>query len=284
MNPKAASSSSLYQSTLGKTLALFSAAALLSVSLTSCASSSSANDNSSGTSGNVTAICAASIIGGAGIGGVAGRAVGDMAGSKTAGTIIGATVGGGGGILICRRAWRQAQELEQKLKEAEEQKAVIAALEEDRARLLEEVNSRTTNVSVEEEPLPPPPVADYNMEVVEKRAVRFDLNSSLLFQTGSSKLQPEALGRLSALASSLQENPESEIHIIGHTDASGSEATNQRLSEARAESVSLYLAQEGVSEVRLKSMGKGEQEPAFPNSNPIGRAKNRRVEVIIIPT
>lgn len=77
-----------------------------------------------------------------------------------------------------------------------------------------------------------------------------------------------------------------QISIEGHTDSIGSQAYNQRLSQARAESVADALVSDGVNRRRLRTHGFGKTRPIAPNSsrgrdNPAGRAKNRRVEVII---
>lgn len=65
--------------------------------------------------------------------------------------------------------------------------------------------------------------------------------------------------------------------VVGHTDSSGSEEYNQRLSEARAASVATYLEGKGISQGRLLSSGAGESEPVSDNSTAEGRAANRRV-------
>ena len=260
-------------------------ALLLVVGLGGCASSG--NSQGSQSDGpNVTAICTGSILGGFMIGTIAGRKIGDSAGSKTAGAIIGAVGGGAAGAAVCRRTWKQAQALKKRLErlaeESEAQEEYIGVLEDKNQALIDEVNAAAA-VETDEAPLPPPPVADYNVEVVENRAIRFDLNSALLFEVGSSKLQPRALMHLDALAESLDEYEGSRVTVIGHTDDSGSEDLNQRLSEARSESVVSYLTKKGVEESRLESLGKGESEPAYTNKNPGGRSKNRRVEIVIVP-
>ena len=273
--------------TLAKSISLLVVLAVLAtIGFGGCASSGSSS-SSQDDGPNVTAICGGSILGGLVIGGIAGRKIGDSAGSKTAGTIIGAAGGGAAGVAICRRAWKQAQALKERLErlaeESEAQEAYIASLEDENRSLIDEVNA-AAEVETDEAPLPPPPVADYNLEVIENRAIRFDLNSALLFEVGSSKLQPRALMHLDALAESLDEYPGSRVTVIGHTDDSGSEDLNQRLSEARSESVAAYMTKKGVDGSRLESLGKGESEPAFTNKNPMGRAKNRRVEIVIVPT
>ncbi|SDI43790.1 OmpA-OmpF porin, OOP family, partial [Alteribacillus persepolensis] len=72
--------------------------------------------------------------------------------------------------------------------------------------------------------------------------------------------------------------------IHGHTDNQGDAAYNQQLSQKRAEAVETYLLEEqGLDQFSFSTKGFGEREPAAPNDNEENRAKNRRVEMIIIP-
>ena len=74
-----------------------------------------------------------------------------------------------------------------------------------------------------------------------------------------------------------------EDHIaVGHTDSVGSDAYNQRLSLARAESVKAYLVSQGIPAARIKTEGKGESQPVADNASADGRAKNRRVEIDVV--
>jgi len=81
----------------------------------------------------------------------------------------------------------------------------------------------------------------------------------------------------------MKTNPELKIEIIGHTDSTGPEDYNQRLSELRARVVADWLIRNGINSKRIKAIGKGESEPIADNSTPEGRAKNRRTEIRIIP-
>jgi outer membrane protein OmpA-like peptidoglycan-associated protein len=72
---------------------------------------------------------------------------------------------------------------------------------------------------------------------------------------------------------------EIKVEIEGHTDASGSEAHNLKLSQQRAESVRDYLVSKGVEASRLVAKGYGESQPIADNDSPEGMAKNRRVEL-----
>jgi outer membrane protein OmpA-like peptidoglycan-associated protein len=77
--------------------------------------------------------------------------------------------------------------------------------------------------------------------------------------------------------------PKSKIVVKGHTDSKGSDAYNKRLSERRAEAVKEYLIKEaGVDPARIKAVGLGESKPVASNATEEGRAKNRRVEILIL--
>lgn len=84
------------------------------------------------------------------------------------------------------------------------------------------------------------------------------------------------------LANSLKNFPETNVLIIGHTDDTGSDAYNSRLSERRAESVKNFATMQGIPSQRLNTQGKGEGEPIAENTTEDGRAKNRRVEIVIV--
>ncbi|HEX6925066.1 MAG TPA: OmpA family protein [Longimicrobiaceae bacterium] len=115
--------------------------------------------------------------------------------------------------------------------------------------------------------------------VGEGIVVTFD--SGLLFPFNSTELLPAGRENLLNLAASLRENPETEVLIVGHTDAVGSDAYNQTLSERRAESAAQILAANGVPRDRIRTSGRGELEPIAENETEAGRQQNRRVEVAI---
>jgi outer membrane protein OmpA-like peptidoglycan-associated protein len=110
--------------------------------------------------------------------------------------------------------------------------------------------------------------------------VKFD--SGILFDTDKADLKPEAQSNLQKLATSLQNNQNTNILIVGHTDNTGSDSHNMDLSVRRAESVKSYIASNNVSPSRLTTSGKGESEPIADNTTVEGRAQNRRVEIVIV--
>ena len=115
--------------------------------------------------------------------------------------------------------------------------------------------------------------------VGEGIVVTFD--SGLLFPFNSTDLLPAGHDNLRNLATSLQENPDTEVLIVGHTDAVGSDSYNQNLSEQRASSAAAILASSGVPRDRIRTSGRGEMEPIADNESEAGRQQNRRVEVAI---
>ncbi len=100
-----------------------------------------------------------------------------------------------------------------------------------------------------------------------------------LFAFDEAELASEALPLLDTLAAHLERNPELVIDITGHTDDQGAETYNLKLSQARAGSVSTYLAQKGIKASRVYANGRGEESPIFPNDSEDNRARNRRVEI-----
>ncbi len=110
--------------------------------------------------------------------------------------------------------------------------------------------------------------------------VKFD--SGILFDVNKSELKSAAMTNIQNLANSLKNFPETNVLIIGHTDDTGSDAYNSRLSERRAESVKNFAIMQGIPTQRLNPQGKGEAEPIADNTSEDGRSKNRRVEIVIV--
>ena len=122
-----------------------------------------------------------------------------------------------------------------------------------------------------------------NAEVIrtgEGIIVKFD--SGILFDVNKSDLKPNAMTNIQNLATSMKNNPETNILIIGHTDADGADSYNMGLSERRARSVKNYAMMQGVEASRLKIEGRGESEPIASNDTAEGKSQNRRVEIVIV--
>jgi len=105
----------------------------------------------------------------------------------------------------------------------------------------------------------------------------------LLFATDSTALRNELRNDLGALANNLQRYPGSTVEVTGHTDNTGSASYNQDLSSRRARAVASVLIANGVSSGRIRTFGAGEDQPIESNLSSEGRAKNRRVEIVIRP-
>lgn len=115
----------------------------------------------------------------------------------------------------------------------------------------------------------------------EARGTVISLAGGVLFGTGKSALLPGAMSRLDQIATVLTKGEPKAITIEGHTDSVGSDATNQELSQRRADSVKQYLTSRGVPAERMTAVGLGKSRPVDDNSTAEGRANNRRVEMIL---
>lgn len=111
--------------------------------------------------------------------------------------------------------------------------------------------------------------------------IKITFDSGLLFAVNKSDLSPAAQANLKELAATLNKYDDTEVLIEGHTDASGSDDLNMRLSEDRARSVKAFLIGENVKPSRLTTVGYGEAQPIADNESEAGKAKNRRVEIAI---
>lgn len=100
------------------------------------------------------------------------------------------------------------------------------------------------------------------------------------FATGSAALAGDSQAVLDQTAQALHTNSDWKMRVVGHTDSTGSSATNDQLAQQRASSVMSYLAAHGVAKDRLSLEAKGDRQPVSTNSSDAGRAENRRVELI----
>ena len=104
---------------------------------------------------------------------------------------------------------------------------------------------------------------------------------NVFFATGSYKLLPKSFKSLNEVANLMKADESLMVDIDGHTDAQGTDESNQVLSDNRAGSVKEYLIKQGVDTGRLKSAGYGETKPVADNTSAAGRAKNRRTEMTV---
>lgn len=110
-----------------------------------------------------------------------------------------------------------------------------------------------------------------------------NLPSGITFAYNSAQVQPQFRQTLDQVADILSQYKQTYIDVYGHTDSTGSDAYNQRLSEQRAVSVADYLASRGVQPARIGTRGFGKSQPIASNDTEEGRAANRRVEIKIVP-
>jgi OOP family OmpA-OmpF porin len=99
------------------------------------------------------------------------------------------------------------------------------------------------------------------------------------FAFDSSVLPASSDNDINNLTRVLKENPPAKVIIVGHTDHTGTDEYNQKLSERRAASLAKRLAENGIDKNRIETSGKGEKEPVATNATAAGRAQNRRIEV-----
>jgi len=125
-------------------------------------------------------------------------------------------------------------------------------------------------------PPPPPPPAPTSEKVTFAADAFFDF--------GKSTLKPEAKAKLDDLVAKTAGVNLEVIIAVGHTDSTGTDAYNQKLSVARSEAVKAYLVSKGIEKNRVYTEGEGEKQPVADNKTKEGKAKNRRVEIEVVGT
>jgi outer membrane protein OmpA-like peptidoglycan-associated protein len=198
-------------------------------------------------------------LGGAALGAGAGALIGHATGNTAAGAAIGGALGGLGGAVVGDQLQASDQKLDARDREIARNRELIEELKR------RNLDVRETNRGV----------------VVNLPDVLFEFNKANLTSDARAKVRDiaEVLG-----GPRVRDRP---VSIEGHTDSIGSDEYNLRLSQRRADAVSSGLEGDGVGSGRLHTRGFGKKYPIAPNKNndgsdnPSGRAKNRRVEVII---
>lgn len=180
--------------------------------------------------------------GGAGLGAGLGALIGGGKGAGI-GAAIGAAVGTGAGVLIGRKMDKQKKELEEQLANSAE------------------VSTVTDKNGLE--------------------AIKVTFNGGILFPTNGHTLSANAKADLTRFATSLMQNPQTNVQVFGYTDDTGTMQVNQRVSTERADAVRTYLINSGVAANRISAEGLPMQDYVASNATPEGRAQNRRVEVYI---
>ena len=123
-------------------------------------------------------------------------------------------------------------------------------------------------------PPPPPAAPEVGSKIASLEGAHFAFNSAVLMDAGKVRLDEGA--------KIMMEHGALTVEVAGHTDAVGSDAYNQKLSERRAKSVAVYLESKGVDPAHLAPViGYGKSKPIATNDTAEGRAQNRRVELIV---
>lgn len=113
--------------------------------------------------------------------------------------------------------------------------------------------------------------------------VTFDENSGVYFDTNKYNINEDSKATLDKLIAVFKEYPDTNILVVGHTDSVGAEEYNMTLSKNRAYAVTNYFVDNGISSSRLTTNWFGETQPVEDNATAEGRAKNRRVNIAIVP-
>jgi len=115
-------------------------------------------------------------------------------------------------------------------------------------------------------------------------AAKVTYAADAFFDFDKSVLKPEGKAKLDDLTGKVKGINLEVIIAVGHTDSTGADAYNQKLSVARAEAVKAYLVSKGIEKNRVYTEGKGEKAPVADNKTKEGQAKNRRVEIEVVGT
>lgn len=124
---------------------------------------------------------------------------------------------------------------------------------------------------------------DLEIERLKDDTLKLSLNNEVSFDFDSARIKPAFYDTLDKLAGVLRKYDRTVVHIVGHTDSTGSDAYNQRLSQKRAAAVGQHLTSSGVPATRVRTEGRGESEPRASNATVAGQQLNRRVEVYVKP-
>ena len=180
---------------------------------------------------------------GAAIGAITGAIVGNQSSSKN-GKYVGAVVGALPGAAVGNYMDKQQRELEERLAaERREGKVTLTRLDEE--------------------------------------TIRLDVSSEVSFAINSADLQRNFRDSLNTMADVIGDYDKTAVHVIGHTDSTGTDSYNQQLSEKRATAVTRYLTRTGVDRERMRFSGRGETKPIANNDTSSGRSRNRRVEIYL---
>ncbi|MDP1697946.1 MAG: OmpA family protein [Xanthomonadaceae bacterium] len=165
--------------------------------------------------------------------------------------------------------------------------AQAALVEAEQSRQLASARALEANLAKQEAELASAAADSMRMQL-ESLTARRDARGEVMtlsgdvFAPGQAALRAEARANLARVVAFVQGNPAASVRIEGHTDDRGSDNLNQVLSQKRAEAVRKALIEEGVDGSRLQAVGMGENQPVAGNATEQGRARNRRVEVVLL--
>jgi outer membrane protein OmpA-like peptidoglycan-associated protein len=173
--------------------------------------------------------------------------------------------------VASREVELQARELEVQARASDEQARAAALAAEEQARTTQAAEERARSLESE--------LADLQARETDRGLVL--TLGDVLFDTGEATLKPGAMTTIDRLAQFMGDYPERVVRIEGHTDAMGSDETNQQLSEQRALAVRTELLGRGIEAARITTVGYGEARPVASNDTSAGRQQNRRIEVVV---
>ena len=173
--------------------------------------------------------------------------------------------------IIAQAREREAEAAQRTAAQTSRELEVTARTAEEQARAAEAAEQRASELQRE--------LASLEAQNTD-RGIVLTLGD-VLFDTGASTLKPGAMTTVDRLAQFMRDYPERSVRIEGHTDAVGSEETNQQLSEQRALSVQGALLARNIEPQRIAVVGYGEARPVASNDTQAGRQQNRRIEVVV---
>ena len=195
-----------------------------------------------------------------------------------------------------RQYMAQSEEAQRARAEAERARQLAAAnmSEAERARMEAEAAKRLAEAQAREAELAK---AEARLATEEAESLRRRLESlaarrtdkglvmtlgDFVFDSGQASIRPEAQANFGKVMEFLDAYPDRKIRIEGHTDSSGSSALNLKLSQQRAEAVKALLVENGIPAGQIEAVGMGEDFPIADNNTEAGKARNRRVEIIVL--
>lgn len=179
--------------------------------------------------------------------------------------------------------------LEARTREAQQaqQNAEVRAQQAEQARLTAETQARQAEIAQRQAFSAAERTRLLEMQIAELQAKQTNrglivtLQDDVLFDSGSAQLKSGGMRHIDKLVTLLNDHPERNLLIEGHTDSVGSDQFNQELSEQRAQAVREALVSRGINFNRVQIRGYGETYPLVSNNSAVGRQQNRRVEIVI---